>query len=143
VVRQGGFISAGFLVVGYCGLAACTNFADDSDQKDSADTSASPLGAARPDGNGLDTYKLTAAALLANRTIVSQLVSHSLTRASLTTAVYNEICNADHNSHEVFRYLVKCALATSHDIAINCAHVGWLARLRATHLLLQLRPLPA
>jgi hypothetical protein len=118
-------ISTGLLIVACCGLAACTDLGDDSDQEQSGDVTALPLGSSRPDANGLDTYKVTAAPLLTNRTIANNLLTHSLTSTTLTQDVYKEICKSDHNSHEAFRYLVKCALAVGHDIAIDCYHSGY------------------
>jgi hypothetical protein len=118
-------IAAGLLIVGYSSLAGCTTLADDSAQADQAEIDGQKLGASRPDGNGIATRKLTVAALFTSKSIASQMVSHSLKGLeSKTGIVYNEVCNADHNSHDSFRYLVKCALAKGHNIAINCAHYG-------------------
>lgn len=121
-------IFTGLLVVASCGFIACTNQVDGSDADDPSDN-ASLAASGNPDKNGLDTYKVTHASILVDKTIANSLVTHPLRIATngangLTQAVLGAICDGTHESLETFRYITKCALAKDTHIVYTCPGGG-------------------
>ena len=112
-------IPAGLLIVSYFGLTGCANpvESDDPEQDGTIELAAS----GNPDKNGLDTYKLVYAGILANQSLASSLVNNRLSvPGGLSQGVIDSVCASDHRSLEVLRYVAKCALAPGHDFSITC-----------------------